>query len=141
MATNGARIDFGPLIKALSARNADDKSDGRLLEQFLNERDEAAFAVLVHRHAAMVLGVCRRILGNQADADDAFQATFIVLVRKATSLTSRSVVGDWLHGVARRTALRARAVAARRRAKEQIVERSEVSGAETRNDWLPLLDD
>src|SRR6516164_5123098 len=141
MAANGARIDFGELIKALDARNAGDKTDGQLLEQFLNERDEAAFAALVCRHRSMVLGVCRRILGNQADADDALQATFIVLVRKATSLTSRPVVGDWLHGVARRTALKARADAARRRAKEQIVKRSDVSGAGSRNDWLPLLDE
>jgi RNA polymerase sigma factor (sigma-70 family) len=141
MATNGARVDFGALIKALDARNAEDKTDGQLLEQFLNQRDEAAFAALVRRHGPMVLGVCRRILGNQADAHDAFQATFIVLVRKATSLTSRSVVGDWLHGVARRTALRARANAARRRATEQIAERSDVPGAESRNDWLPLLDE
>jgi RNA polymerase sigma factor (sigma-70 family) len=148
MATNGTRVDFGALIKALDGRNADDKTDGQLLAQFLNERDEAAFATLVRRHGPMVLGVCRRILGNQADADDAFQAAFIVLVRKAASLTSRSALGDWLHGVARRTALRARADAARRRVKEQIVERDARSqagawerGAECRNDWLPLLDE
>jgi RNA polymerase sigma factor (sigma-70 family) len=141
MATSGARIDFGELIKALGACGAEDKTDGQLLEQFLNEREEAAFAALVRRHGPMVLGVCRRILGNLADADDAFQATFIVLVRKARSLSSRSVVGDWLHGVARRTAHRARADAARRRAKEQIVKRSDVSGPESRNDWLTLLDE
>jgi RNA polymerase sigma factor (sigma-70 family) len=141
MPTNGARNDFGALIKALGAPGAEDKTDAQLLEQFLNQRDESAFAALVSRHGAMVLGVCRRILGNQADADDAFQATFIVLVHRGTSLTSRAVLGDWLHGVARRTALKARADAARRRTKEQSVARSEVSGTATRNDWLPLLDE
>src|SRR6202043_3788048 len=101
----------------------------------------AAFAALVRRHGPMVLAVCQRILGNASDAEDAFQATFLVLVRKAASLISRRVLGDWLHGVARRTALNARRLAARRHAKEQQMARPEAQGDDVRDDWLPLLDE
>src|SRR5947209_16366284 len=92
----------------------EDRSDADLLSHFLAHRDEAAFAALVRRHGPMVLGVCRRILANAADAEDAFQATFLVLVRRAAALTTRVFVGDWLHGVARHAALDARRAAARR---------------------------
>ena len=90
-------------------------SDGQLLESFLTRKDEAAFAALVCRHGPMVLGVCRRVVGNQHDAEDAFQATFLVLVKKATALLDRVTVGNWLYGVAYRTALKARAAFARRK--------------------------
>jgi RNA polymerase sigma factor (sigma-70 family) len=137
------RIDtrIGPLLHALIAHGGEGQSDGQLLARFLTERDEGAFATIVHRHGGMVLGVCRRVLGNAADAEDAFQATFVVLVRKAPSLTSRLVVGDWLHGVAKRTALNARAAAARRRQMEPALARPEAQGEEVRNDWLPRLDE
>ena len=110
---------IGSLLWAVRAQDAAGKTDGQLLGQFLARRDEAAFAALVRRHGPMVLGVCRRVLGNATDADDAFQAAFLVLVRKAPALAARAVVGDWLHGVARRTALKlkAKVSAARRRAK------------------------
>jgi RNA polymerase sigma factor (sigma-70 family) len=88
-----------------------------------------------------VLAVCRRILGNAQDAEDAFQATLLVLVRKAASLVSRRVLGDWLHGVARRTALNARRLAACRHLKEQQMARPEAQTEEVRNDWLPFLDE
>src|SRR5438046_2221611 len=80
-------------------------SDGQLLELFLTRRDEAAFDTLVRRHGPMILGVCRRVLKNSHDAEDAFQATFLVLVRKAATIHPRELVGHWLYGVAYRTAL------------------------------------
>jgi RNA polymerase sigma factor (sigma-70 family) len=85
-------------------------TDGELLSRFIDERDEAAFESLLLRHGAMVLGVCRRILRGEADAHDAFQATFLVFLRKAGSIQPRAMVGNWLYGVARRTSLKARAL-------------------------------
>ena len=94
-------------------------SDGQLLGRFLAREDpaesEAAFAVLVERHGAMVLRVCQRILGDSHDAHDAFQATFLLLVRKANTIRSRESVGDWLFRIARRVAVRPRVDSARRR--------------------------
>ncbi len=111
-------------IRRAAARIAPDPApDGELLSRFLAARDEAAFAVLVRRHAAMVFGTCRRVLGNAPDADDAFQAAFVVLVRKAHSLTDRACVGNFLYGVAFHTALKARAMATKRKAKEMMASR------------------
>src|SRR5437667_12822653 len=73
-------------------------SDGELLESFTGRRDEAAFEGLLRRHGAMVLGVCRRVLGNESDAEDAFQATFLILVRKAASIRPPGLVGNWRYG-------------------------------------------
>jgi RNA polymerase sigma factor (sigma-70 family) len=97
-------------------------SDEELLEQFVSggeEAAEAAFAAVVDRHGAMVLGVCRRVLGNQHAAEDAFQATFLVLARKAAAIARRAQLASWLHGVASRAAMDARARAARQHAKEK----------------------
>jgi RNA polymerase sigma factor (sigma-70 family) len=91
--------------------------DGDLLDGFIECHDEAAFAALVRRHGPMVWGVCRRLLGRH-DAEDAFQATFLVLVRKAAAVVPRDRVGSFLYGVAHQTALHARRTAARRRARE-----------------------
>jgi RNA polymerase sigma factor (sigma-70 family) len=113
-------------IRRAAARIAPDPApDGELLSRFLAARDEAAFAVLVRRHAAMVFGTCRRVLGNAPDADDAFQAAFVVLVRKAHSLTDRACVGNFLYGVAFHTALKARAMTTKRKAKEARASRTE----------------
>jgi RNA polymerase sigma factor (sigma-70 family) len=89
-------------------------SDEQLLERFAFQRDETAFEALLERHGPMVWGVCRRILRREQDIEDAFQATFLVLVRKARSLRRRASVTSWLHGVAHRIALQARARAQRR---------------------------
>jgi RNA polymerase sigma factor (sigma-70 family) len=83
-------------------------SEWQLLERYLEHRDEAAFEALVTLHGPMVLGVCRRALGFSPDADDAFQATFLVLIRRARDLGPRDAIGPWLYGVARRVAARAR---------------------------------
>jgi RNA polymerase sigma factor (sigma-70 family) len=90
-------------------------SDRTLLERFVNRRDEDAFADLVERHGSLVMGVCRRVLHDTHDAEDVFQATFLVLVRKARSIAKPECLAHWLYGVAYRTALRARSDAARRR--------------------------
>ncbi len=117
-------------------------SDGQLLRAFLYRGDETAFEALVRRHGPMVRGVCRRVLRNLDDADDAFQAAFLVLLRKASNLAMREVIGDWLHGVAYRTALKARTAAARRRLKEKQALRQEaIFDTETSSEWLPLLDE
>jgi RNA polymerase sigma factor (sigma-70 family) len=97
-------------------------SDGQLLGWFVDRRDETAFAALVRRHGPMVWGVCRRVLDRYQDAEDAFQATFLVLVRKAASIRPREMLANWLHGVARQTSLKARAMASKRRAREKNVE-------------------
>src|SRR5262249_18726663 len=93
-------------------------TDGQLLVRFLEHRDQAAVAALVRRHGPMVWGVCRRVLDNYHDAEDAFQATFLVLVRKARSIRERDAVGNWLFGVAKQTARKARATLSKQRTRE-----------------------
>jgi RNA polymerase sigma factor (sigma-70 family) len=120
-----------------------DLSDGQLLERFLAGREEAAFEALVRRHGPMVLGVCRRILGNLHDAEDAFQVTFLVLARRSAAVRPRDMVANWLYGVAYRTALKARVACARRRKYEgQMRAMSRPTFAESPDlqDLRPLLD-
>src|SRR5437588_7541541 len=131
------------LHRAALLQGGADLTDGELLECYVARRDEAAFGALVRRHGSMVLGVCRRVLGNVHDAEDAFQATFLVLVRKAGSVRPRDAVGNWLYGVAYRTALEARGKLARRRAKERqvvAIPQSEVKPDDLWRDLRPLLD-
>jgi RNA polymerase sigma factor (sigma-70 family) len=94
-------------------------TDRELLSALVTRRDEAAFEALLHRHGPMVLSVCRRTLGNDDDAEDAFQATFLVLIRKAASIRKSEVIGSWLYGVAYRTARKARDMKAKRHRKER----------------------
>src|SRR5688500_339863 len=109
----------GHLRRSLGRADLAALTDGELLDDYVAVRDPAALAVRVSRHGPMVLGVCRRILGNAADADDAFQATFLVLVRKATTIRPRGQVSHWLYGVARKTALKARTRNRQRAARER----------------------
>jgi RNA polymerase sigma factor (sigma-70 family) len=129
--------------RAALLRDGAGQADGKLLECFQVSRDEAAFEALVRRHGRMVLGVCRRVLGNHHDAEDAFQATFLVLVRKAASVRRRESVGSWLYGVAYRTALEAKARLAQRRVREKQVQdmpQPTVEPDEAFRELLPLLD-
>ena len=121
MATSQMRQAIRLLRTSAVLRERVGLTDGQLLDGFISRREEAALAVLVQRHAPMVWGVCRRVLDNYHDAEDAFQATFLVLVRKAASIAPREMVVNWLHGVARQTALKARASAARRKGRERQV--------------------
>jgi RNA polymerase sigma factor (sigma-70 family) len=118
-------------------------ADAELLARFLSGGDPDAFGALLRRHGPMVLGVCRRILPHHHDAEDAFQATFLVLVRKAASIQPRHLVGNWLYGVAYQTAVRARAVALKRRGREMSVVDVPDPATTARDGWsemLPLLD-
>jgi RNA polymerase sigma factor (sigma-70 family) len=116
-------------------------TDGQLLERFVRRREPAAVTALVRRHGPMVWGVCRRVLGNHHDAEDAFQATFLVLVRKAASI--RGNIASWLYGVAHRTALNARASRARRQVRERslpALPEPAVADEHPWSDLQPLLD-
>lgn len=107
------------LRQTCAAPGTHDLTDGELLERFLAQREEAAFAILVERHGPMVLNVCQRVLGNSHSAEDSFQATFLVLVRRASSIKRRGSVASWLYGVAQRVASRARAQTLARRNQER----------------------
>ncbi len=116
--------------------------DAHLLTRFLAERDEEAFASLVRRHGPLVYGVCQRILGNHTDTDDAFQAVFFVLARRAPALKLDRGIGPWLHGVALRVAKKARVQAVRRRLREMSAAKSErVDAAETVHDFWAIIDE
>jgi RNA polymerase sigma factor (sigma-70 family) len=96
-------------------------TDAQLLERFVTQQDEAAFEVLLWRHSAMVLGLCRRVLRQEQDAEDAFQATFLTLARRAASISSQQALGSWLYKVAYRIALAARRQSAVRRARDRAL--------------------
>jgi RNA polymerase sigma factor (sigma-70 family) len=131
---------FLPALKrVVLVREIADRTDGQLLTAFIRERDGDAFAALVRRHGAMVLGVCRRVTGNADTADDAFQAVFLILARRASAVRSREQVGNWLYGVAFRTAIKARTVLARRRSREkQVLTMPEPPAPPTTDNWSEL---
>jgi RNA polymerase sigma factor (sigma-70 family) len=117
-----AKAAFNSLLQQVRRLVEDQRlkevSDAELLRQFQAVRDEASFHALVRRHGPMVFDVCRAVLRNEADADDAFQATFLALVREAGSIRKAGSLGSWLYGVACRTALKARAESEKRRKHE-----------------------
>src|SRR5262245_57450524 len=132
------------LRRAVLPRAGAALTDGQLLADHLGGRDGVALAVLVHRHGPMVWGVCRRVLDNHHDAEDAFQATFLVLVRRAASIAAPELLANWLYGVAHQTALKARATAAKRRARERQVAQMPEAAVREQDLWsdlLPLLDE
>ncbi len=110
---------LGPLRQVFGGESVSGLSEGELLDRFLAGRDEPSFSALVARLGPMVLGVCRRTLTDPRDVEDAFQATFLVLVRRGGTLRDRDRLAPWLFGVARRVAARARSESARRRARER----------------------
>jgi RNA polymerase sigma factor (sigma-70 family) len=142
MATKRTTPVITQLRKALLMHDAAGLTDGQLLGSFIERRDEAAFAALVKHHGPMVWGVCRRLL-REHDAEDAFQATFLVLVRKAASIMPREMVANWLYGVAHQTALHSRRTAVRRTTRErQVAHMPEPLPSEQVpwHDLQPLLD-
>ena len=141
-----ATCQLGPVIKELRrttlVSGGAGLSDGQLLARFIEHQDEAAFEALVRRHGPMVLGVGRRLLHNHHDAEDAFQATFLVLVRRATTIVPPEKLANWLYGVAYRTALKAKATNFNRAKHEEPVI-GELEDRSPRDPWdelRPLLD-
>lgn len=131
------------LRKTMLLRDGSGLPDGQLLRDYLSRRDEAALAILVQRHGPMVWGVCRRILSHHHDAEDAFQATFLVLVRKAASISAPEQLANWLYGVAHLTALKARAAGSKRKGRErQVTDMPEPAIVEPDrwSDLQPVLD-
>jgi RNA polymerase sigma factor (sigma-70 family) len=115
--------EFIRYLRRISGAGDTEKAgDGELLERFVRRRDESAFETLMARHGPMVLGVCRRILGDPHDADDAFQATFLVLAHKAASVGRPQALSSWLYRIAQRAAVRAKVARNRRRARESVLD-------------------
>jgi|GEM_PF-4056684 len=128
------------LIPEFARYRLEGAADGDLVERYVRNRDDEAFAELVRRHGGMVLGVCRRVLRNSADADDAFQAAFLVLARRAAAIRPPSAVGAWLHGVAFRTSREALKRAARRHKYESRVPPREPTPEPMPHDIRPMID-
>lgn len=149
MATGQLNRVIQHIRRAMYLRDGAGQTDGQLLEAYVRRRDEAALASVVRRHGSMVWGVCRRVLSNYHDAEDAFQATFLVLVRRAASIAAPELLANWLYGVAHMTALKARASALKRKARERQAtempepeDRGQHSGVRSQewDDLQPLLD-
>jgi RNA polymerase sigma factor (sigma-70 family) len=143
MATSRLNQAVQDLRQAMLHHDGAGLSDGQLLDRFVEQQDEAAFAALVRRLGPVVWGVCRRVLGRHHDAEDAFQATFLVLARKAAVVKPRDLVANWLYGVAYRTALKAKTMTRRREAREKQVlnmPEPETGVPESWGDLEPLVD-
>jgi RNA polymerase sigma factor (sigma-70 family) len=143
MSSVGRGIVFRQIDRLFRDGTLGGLEDGQLLERYLARRDESAFEALVDAHGPMVLSLCRRMLRDPRDIEDAFQATFLVLVRKAPAIRDRGLLSNWLYGVAYRVARRARTQTLRRRSRETAVADLEVAtGRETREagEIAPVLD-
>src|SRR5262245_13339046 len=134
--THGLQNFLAHLRRAVPPQGA--PTDGQLLARFVDSCDEAAFTDLLRRHGPLVLSVCRRLARHEQDAEDAFQATFLVLVKKAGSVAGRDSVGGWLHGVAFRAALKAREATARRRERQADEGPDVEAPPEEAHDWQAL---
>ena len=120
------------------------QTDSRMLDLYVRQKDDAALAALIVRHGPMVWGVCHRMLRNHHEAEDAFQATFLVLVRKAATIRQKELVANWLYGVARQTALRAKVAAFKRALRERqvtVMPEREAVQPKFHDDLELLLDD
>lgn len=145
MANSGGNTLQHQIDRLLKSGTLTGLTDAELLERYLTLRDEVAFEALVRLHGPMVLGLCCRLLRDRQDVEDAFQATFLILVRKAPTLRDRTLLANWLYGVAYRVAVRARMKAGRRNAGKQPSELlDEVADDQAKPaehaDWLPILD-
>jgi RNA polymerase sigma factor (sigma-70 family) len=128
------------LRRHLDPKDAGRLGDAELLRRYVQQRDEAAFESLVCRHGPMVLGVSQRVIRNRADAEDVFQATFLILARKASAICGPARLGSWLHGVAFRVAMQAREAARKRRAKEAAAVASRQNPEDRLEDLAESLD-
>jgi RNA polymerase sigma factor (sigma-70 family) len=124
------RLTLPPVAQGLT--------DVQLLERFCQGREEAAFATLMHRHGGLVWGVCRHVLRQEQDAEDAFQATFLVLAQQAAAIRKREALPSWLHGTAFRIAMRAKRDAGRRRTREARVEAGRPNPSSSESAWQDL---
>ena len=144
MATRQISTIIQHLRRAALGHDGAGITDGQLLESFIARKDDDTFGAILHRHGPMVLGVCGRILRNHHDSEDAFQAVFLVLARKAASIRPREQLANWLHGVAYRTALKARALRAKTHGRERQMAQMPEPETVPKDDWSdlqPLLDE
>src|SRR5262245_44405606 len=142
--SEGQRPTLLAYLRRLGRGVAVESSDAELLERFTEQRDETAFTSLLRRHGALVWSVCRRVLAEEHAAEDAFQATFLVLVRKARSVSKKASVRSWLYGVALRVATRARQGEDLRPLRERSAPVRQADETRTEGIWQdvrPILDE
>src|SRR5215831_11910768 len=144
MPTARVRTVLGHISQLVGTPPAGNLTDGQLLQRYTSDREKAAFTALLQRHGRLVWGVCRHVLRHDQDAEDAFQATFLVLAHKANSIRKQESVASWLYGVAYRTAMKAKTNAAKRRAHEKRASHKAPEGPLATVAWRELqamLDD
>src|SRR5262245_50205350 len=140
----GVLVEVLRYVRTLTSTEGSDQSDGELLEQFVQRRDESAFAALLDRHGPLVLSVCHQVLRDEQEAEDAFQAVFLVLSQKAGSIRRGESLAAWLHRVALNVSRTARTGTARRRAHERgalRMARASLAKDEPSEDWKAALNE